>query len=160
MAPIDSPFCVTRARSKETLSAIRPPSAGGPLAGCRILVVHDSPDVTSALSDIFTAAGARGVAAAHDGPEANVLLAWGGYDLVFLDATAPGAEDVLRLIQESMPNLLSRTVVLTADLRDGHDATARLRSSYPTALFHGSWLVDLVGIAARAIQSTARRAVA
>lgn len=158
MFPIDSPPCVTRPRSKAS-SATRPPSAGGPLAGCRILVVHDSPDVTSALSDIFTAAGAR-VAAAHDGPEANVLLAWGGYDLVFLDVTAPGAEDVLRLIQESMPNLLARTVVLTADLRDGHDATARLRSSYPTALFHGSWLVDLVGIAARAIKSTARRAVA
>jgi hypothetical protein len=115
--------------------------------------------VTSALSDIFTAAGARGVAAAHDGPEANVLLAWGGYDLVFLDATAPGAEDVLRLIQESMPNLLSRTVVLTADLRNGQ-AQARLRSSYPAAQFHGSWLVDLVGIAARVIKSTARRAVA
>lgn len=159
MAPIDSPLCVTRARSKQALSPTRPPSAGGPLAGCRILVVHDSPDVTSALSDIFTAAGARGVVAAHDGPEANVLLAWGGYHLVLLDATAPGAEDVLGLIQESMPNLLARTVVLTADLRNGH-MMARLQSSYPTALFHGSWLVDLVGIAARAIKSTARRAVA
>lgn len=160
MFPIVSPTNVARPRSKKALPVTRTSSAGGPLAGCRILVVHDSPDVTSALADIFTAAGARGVVAAHDGSEANVLLAWGGYDLAFLDATAPGAEDVLGLIQESMPNLLARTVVLTADLCDGHDATARLRSSYPTAIFHASWLVDLVGIAARAIKSTARRAVA
>lgn len=138
-------------------NVVRP--ARGPLDGLRLLVVHDSPEVTSALADVFAAAGAR-VAATHEASEANMLLAWGGHDMVFLDAAIPGATDVLDLLAVHRPNLFSRTIVLTADLHDG-EAKARLRASYPAPSYHGSWLVDLVAVATRTVSAApAQRAVA
>jgi CheY-like chemotaxis protein len=131
---------------------------GHPLVGRRILVVHDSPEIAAVLLDVFAAAGAQ-VAVAHEGTEANVFIAWGGHDLVFLDAAVPGAADVLSLLAEHRPNLLARTIVLTSDVRDGR-SVAGLRVSYPSAFFCDSWLVDLVGVASRVIAASERRAVA
>jgi CheY-like chemotaxis protein len=134
------------------------PVVVAPLAGRRILVAHESSEITDVLVDIFNAAGAR-VATAHDANEANLSIGWGGLDLIFLDAALPHATDVLDLLADCRPKLLPRTIVLTTDLPDGQ-AKSRLRTSYPKTLFCDSWLVDLVGIAARALAASARRSAA
>jgi CheY-like chemotaxis protein len=131
------------------------PQADGALAGRRVLVVHDSPEVAEVLVEIFAAAGAR-VRVAHESSEANLAIGWGGLDLVLLDASIPGATGVLDVIVECRAGLLRQTMVMTGDVPD-REAVAEMRATHPLPLYRDSWLVDLVGVATRALAAPVRR---
>ena len=134
------------------------PLSGGALAGRRVLVVHDSPEVADVLVEIFAAAGAR-VRVAHDASAASLAVGWGGLDFLLLDASVPEAEGVLDVIVECRAGLLRQTVVMTAAV-PAREAVDRLRAAHPAPLYRDSWLVDLVGVATRVLAAPARRAVA
>jgi CheY-like chemotaxis protein len=128
------------------------------LGGRNILVAHDSLEITAALASIFVDAGAR-VTESNDAAGAEMLIAWGGYELVFLDMAMAGAGGTLDLISQCRPELLVRTVALTGDLLDC-DSESLLTARHPAILPCKSWLVDLVDLAAHALARGEKRRAA
>jgi len=86
------------------------------LTGQSVLIVDDSEQITALLRDIFSADGAD-VTVANSGQEAMVALQLRPYDLVLLDLLMPrpDGQDVIGFMQQLNPELLTRTIVLTAD---------------------------------------------
>ena len=70
------------------------------LNGKRVLVVDDSPEMTSLLAEVFADAGAR-VTQANRGQDAMDLLAADRFDLVLMDLTMPQPDGwrVLRFVR-------------------------------------------------------------
>jgi CheY-like chemotaxis protein len=87
-----------------------------PLAGKRILIVDDSPQITNLVADVFRFCGAT-ARTANSGPEAMVQLQVGTFDLVVLDLVMPEPDgwEVLRFMKAVKPALIRRTVLLTGD---------------------------------------------
>jgi DNA-binding NtrC family response regulator len=87
-----------------------------PLAGKRILIVDDSPQVTALVADVFGLCGAA-VATANTGRDAMVQIQVATFDLVVLDLVMPEPDgwDVLRFMKTAKPALLRRTILLTGD---------------------------------------------
>ncbi len=85
------------------------------MKGQRVLVVDESPDVRSLLSDIFAARGAA-VVVAGAAFEAMRLLLTGRFDLVTVEimSSGPGRMKVLEFIRNCRRDLLPRTLVITA----------------------------------------------
>ena len=82
----------------------------------RILVVDDSVQITSLLDEIFTECGST-VVTANSGRRALGKLQSEEFDLVILDLVmpAPNGLDVVRIMRQTRPELLSRTILLTGD---------------------------------------------
>ena len=87
-----------------------------PLAGKRILVVDDSPQITALLRDVFDLCGAA-VRVANSGQDAMFQLRTAPFDLIVLDLVMPEPDgwDVLRFMRAAKPGLLRRTLLLTGD---------------------------------------------
>ena len=81
----------------------------------RVLVADDETAIRSLITTFLTRAG-YDVAHAEDGQEAIDLLQSGSYDAVVTDLMMPRVDGVgvVRYIQKNHPELLSRTIVLTA----------------------------------------------
>lgn len=86
------------------------------LQGKRILIVDDSQQITSLLSEVFHLYGCA-PSVANDGEQAMQQLSDGEYDLVVLDLVMPKPDgtDVLAYMQEHCPERLSCTLLLTGD---------------------------------------------
>mgnify|MGYP001053227460 FL=1 len=84
------------------------------LRGKSVLIVDDSPDMTSLLDDVLTASGAR-VVVAQDGRSAMQLIMDRHFDLVILDIIMPQPDGlaVLRFMQDQCPCLVRQTILLT-----------------------------------------------
>jgi DNA-binding NtrC family response regulator len=130
------------------------------LMGRKVLVVDDSPEITGALADVFGDAGAR-VTESHRGKDAMQYIAWGGYDLIFVHLAAADGEGspILEFIAQSRPELLRRTVVLTAEPMERR-AQARLQFRYCSCLFLPFLLPSLVSHALRALAFSEQRCAA
>jgi two-component system CheB/CheR fusion protein len=89
------------------------------LEGRKLLVVDDSPQILALLREVFQACGAR-IDTIDNGAKAMVALDQCDYDLVILDLAMPSPNgwDVLEYARENCPQMLSRTVVLTAQRYD------------------------------------------
>jgi DNA-binding NtrC family response regulator len=133
-------------RAQKTISRTWWPPLVETLLGRKMLIAHESTTISATMADIFRNAGAR-VMEARDSSHASMLIAWGGYDLIFLDAAMPSAEENMQLIQRYDPFLPSRTIVLTGDVAGEHTET-RLRSHYGAFFFQPSLMIDLVDLAA------------
>ncbi len=100
------------------------------LAGAKVLIVDDSPQVADLLGDVFRECGAR-VATVHSGKAATIPLTVGQFDLVLLDLCMPKPDgwDLLRLLRRARPDVLTRTIVITGDQfsRRGTRLLARAR---------------------------------
>jgi DNA-binding response OmpR family regulator len=85
-------------------------------AGRRMLVVDDSPPITTLIREILEMDGAR-VFTVNTGSAAILQLELGTFDLVVLDLLMPdpGGWQVLRYIRSNRPGLLERIVLLTGD---------------------------------------------
>ena len=115
------------------------------LAGCRVLVVDDSSDITSLLADAFAMAGAHTVQV-NSGTGAMDLLKAGGFDIVVLDLVMPQPDGwrVLEFMRNS-PKWLNRTIISTANRYDPHVAEAL--TEYRVAhLFKPFLVTDLIAI--------------
>ncbi|MCY2931677.1 MAG: response regulator [Planctomycetota bacterium] len=118
------------------------------LAGCRVLIVDDSRDITSLVAETFAAAGARPVEV-NNGTDAMVFLMAGGFDIVVLDMVMP-PPDGWRVLQfmRSRPKMLARTILLTANKYDLR--VARTAEEYGVAhLFKPFLLENLITAACR-----------
>jgi CheY-like chemotaxis protein len=82
----------------------------------RILIVDDSQQITSLLSEVFHLYGCA-PSVANDGRSAMQQLSGGNYDLILLDLVMPKPDgaDVLRHMQEHCPERLPCTMLLTGD---------------------------------------------
>jgi len=82
----------------------------------RILVVDDSVQITLLLDEIFTGCGST-VVTVNSGRRALSKLQSEEFDLVILDLVmpAPNGLDVVRIMRQTRPELLSRTILLTGD---------------------------------------------
>ena len=127
------------------------------LIGRKVLVVDDSPEVTGALAQAFAAAGAC-VTESCRGKEALQYIAWGGYDLIFVHLATAEREgtQILEFIAQSRPQLLRRTVVLTAGSLEPR-ARARLQYRYVSCLFLPFIARSLVSYATRALAFSDQR---
>jgi DNA-binding NtrC family response regulator len=87
-----------------------------PLAGKRVLIVDDSPQITALVADVFRHCGAA-ASTANSGPDAMAQLQIATFDLVVLDLVMPEPDgwDVLRFMKAVRPALLGRTILLTGD---------------------------------------------
>jgi len=105
------------------------------LSGRRILVVDDSPEITSLVEDILCADGAQ-VSTAHTGREAMALLLAEKFDVLLLDLTMPEPNgwDVLEFVGKTVPRMFARTAVLTGMCYD-RDAAKTLQDKGITHLF-------------------------
>ena len=123
----------------------------------KILVVNDSSQTTSDLAHIFASSGAL-VTEAHSGKDAMQFIAWGGYDLIFVHLPKPEADElqVLRFIQQSRPELLTRTAVLADDALDARTQT-RLQACYSECFFMRFEPANLVEYALRALAFSDQR---
>ncbi len=85
------------------------------LNGLGVLIVDDSVEIASLVSDIFSENGAR-TSVAHTGQGAISLLEEGKYDLLILDLIMPEPNGwrVLQFLRDTAPEMLERTIVLTA----------------------------------------------
>lgn len=90
------------------------------LRGRRILVVDDSELMTSLVEEALNAWGAD-VVAVNSGQNAMLLASFGRFDLVLLDLIMPQPDGwaVLQFLKNTQPDLVQRTVVVTADRYDG-----------------------------------------
>ncbi|MCP4377016.1 MAG: response regulator transcription factor [bacterium] len=88
----------------------------GILQGQRILIVDDSVQITSLLSDVFTRCGST-VEVVNSGQEALDILSGGQFDLVILDLIMPPPDgrEVLEFMRNTRPETLIRTILLTGD---------------------------------------------
>jgi len=127
------------------------------LMGRKVLVVDDSPEITTALAEVFTEAGAR-VTESYRGKDAMQYVAWGGYDLIFVHLATSEREGtrILEFITQSRPELLRRTVVLMAESMEPR-AQARLQYRYCSCLFLPSLPRNLVSYAERALAFSQQR---
>ena len=84
------------------------------LAGQRILIVDDSPQITALLSDVFTTCGAD-VLTANTGREAIRLIRDESLNLILLDVIMPDIDgwEIYHFIQRVRPELIDRTIFLT-----------------------------------------------
>jgi len=91
------------------------------LAGRRVLVVDDSPAITSLMKEVFASCGAS-VFVANDGRQAMLRIQLEPYDLVLLDLKMPAPDgwQVLRFMRRVRSELVGRTILLTGD-RYGQD---------------------------------------
>jgi len=124
------------------------------LEGRKILVVDDSKDMTSLLSDVFADAGAH-VTEANGGKDAMRIIAADDFDVVFLDLSMPEPDGwkVLEFMRGSLPHMLPRTTVLTAHTYDR--AESRLPRDFKVAYMLKPFLLaDLIAQAGRAIAKT------
>jgi CheY-like chemotaxis protein len=126
----------------------------------RVLVVNDSPQITALLADSLAASGAR-VTEAHCGRDGMQYIAWGGYDLIVVHLATPAAAEqrILSFIEESRPELLTRTIVLTGRALDGK-AQNRLRICHSTCLVMPSVPANLEIYALRALAVSEQRCAA
>ncbi len=85
------------------------------LRGQRILVVDDWEEITSMLASILSESGAV-VSTVNSGRDALFYINTGTYDLIVLDLIMPEPDgwQILEHLQRNRPELLHRTVVLTA----------------------------------------------
>ena len=67
------------------------PDQFSPLAGKRVLVVDDSPQITALVGDVFALCGAV-VSTANSAPDAMAQLQIAPFDLVVLDLVMPGQD--------------------------------------------------------------------
>jgi len=86
------------------------------LVGAAVLVADDFPALTSLVAEVFRACRAR-VFTASSGQEAMMTLQLEHLDLVVLDLHMPPPDgwQVLQFIRQVCPDLLARTILLTAD---------------------------------------------
>jgi DNA-binding NtrC family response regulator len=127
------------------------------LMGQKVLVVNDSPEITSALAEVFAEAGAR-VTESRRGKDAMQYIAWGGYDVIFihLGTAATGGSRILEFISQSCPELLRRTVVLTNE-RMERRSLSRMQCRYSSCLFLPCYVESLVSYAVRALAFSDQR---
>lgn len=81
----------------------------------RVLVVDDSKEITSLVADMLTPDGID-VVVANEVCEAMTLLKFASVDLVITDIMMPGPSGtkLLNYIRNSRPDLLKKTIVMTA----------------------------------------------
>lgn len=87
------------------------------LSGQRVLVVAACADMADLLSEVFEDCGAT-VATANSAHAAVLFLHLGAFDLVVLDLHMPRTHywHVLNYLQQALPDVLGRTILLTDDL--------------------------------------------
>ncbi len=113
------------------------------LQGRRILVVDDSRQITDIVVTAFSRCRATAVAA-NSGWDAMRQLRRQRLDLVILDLAMPAPDGwhVLQFMRQARPDLLGRTMVLTARRYD-HQAAAFLKELGIPYLFKPFSLKDL-----------------
>ncbi|MCG3177966.1 MAG: Sporulation initiation phosphotransferase F [Phycisphaerae bacterium] len=81
----------------------------------RILIIDDWPEITSLVTELFAEFDAR-VSVANSGWEGIVQLNFNRFDLVILDLVIPNPDgwQILKFLKRFKPQLLTRTIVLTA----------------------------------------------
>ena len=124
----------------------------GALAGKVILVVDDSPEMTTLVADIFTAAGAT-VKQANCGSEAVLQIGGGEFDVLILDLSMPEISGymILRFLKRSHPEFLARTIVMTATSPQDGQALAEVEKYQVASLFKPFAIARLVGTACRLV---------
>jgi two-component system NtrC family sensor kinase len=112
-------------------AAVRPEPPGpaehdGAGPGHAVLIVDEDPAVRRMLT-VLLAAGGRRVDTAADATQAAVLLRGAAYDLVVADARVPvsAGERFGGFLVREWPELRSRTIFLTADVRPDTEAWLR-----------------------------------
>jgi two-component system NtrC family sensor kinase len=103
------------AEAVEPVAAPTPPRAR-PVAGRRILVVDDEPEVLKVLEDLLELDGHQ-VEVASNGAEALARLSHESYDLILSDIRMPGlnGRDLYRGLEAEQPWLLGRLIFVTGD---------------------------------------------
>ena len=121
----------------------------GVLKGRKILVVDDSPDITSLVGEILVDQGAS-VVPANSGTAAMALVKLMKFDLVILDLGMPQPDGLklIELLRAPDPGLLRRTLVLTG-MKYDWAAMALLKKLRIPCLFKPFQLDELVRVASR-----------
>ncbi len=97
----------------------------GTMRGSRVLIVDDSAQMTSLLSEVFVDCGAL-VSTSNTGDDGLQRLQLVDYDLVVLDLLMPRPDgrDIIGFMQQAMPWFLHRTILLTAERYKGSEMVA------------------------------------
>jgi CheY-like chemotaxis protein len=82
----------------------------------KILIVDDSPQITSLLSDVFSSCDCS-VIAVNSGHAAMIQIQLGQFDLIILDVVMPEPDgwDVLGFMRRVAPEMLAKTILLTGN---------------------------------------------
>jgi len=121
------------------------------LAGKSILVIDDSQEMASLVTDVFRSCGAR-VTIADSGHAAMPMVRFGSYDLVVLDLVMSRSDgwDLLSFMRQAKPAMLRRTVILTAD-RYHRERMSRIRRAGCPVIFKPFDIDDLRTVAGEVI---------
>ncbi len=123
------------------------------LEGKKILVVANQPTVGSLLSDVYSDAGAR-VTQSNRISNAQLLIAWGGYDLVVINLPRAERDEMLDFIDWAEPELLDRTLILADNASDRRAAEA-IQLKYSGCAVKPFVVVELVNFAVDTMATSA-----
>jgi len=160
---VGSTFRITLRTDSEPVAQPAVASAGPaarparPLAGVRVLLAEDNPDIRLALAELMELAGAE-IVQAEDGREAVDQALSDAFDAVLMDVRMPGIDglEATRMLRERGCRL--PIVALTADAVKEHRAEC-LAAGYDDYLAKPVELPALVEHGAEGPSRTKRRAV-
>jgi CheY-like chemotaxis protein len=124
-----------------------------PLQGRKILIIDDSKDITSLLSDVFADVGAA-VVQANTGQDAMRFLALSDFDLIILDMvmSQPDGWALLRYMQKR-PSHLKHIIVLTANVYN-HWVQETIKEYHLPCMYKPFELKDLIELACHVVSDT------